>query len=101
MHICFSIWVSGKNSGKNESYCNARQMEEEALKLKQMQSEVDSSFTSPGAGLNTSRDDHPKIELFEGKERKSTNDNSYLHLPNNLVDAFGSHTHVNSVTLGR
>ena len=33
-----------------------RQMEEEALKLKQMQSEVDSSFTSPGAGLNTSRD---------------------------------------------
>merc|ERR1719454_1029456 len=29
-------------------------MEEEALKLKQMQSEVDSSFTSPGAGLNTS-----------------------------------------------
>ena len=35
----------------------ALQMEEEALKLKQMQSEVDSSFTSPGAGLNTSRDD--------------------------------------------
>ena len=34
----------------------ATQMEEEALKLKQMQSEVDSSFTSPGAGLNTSRD---------------------------------------------
>ena len=34
----------------------ATQMEEEALKLKQMQSEVDSSFSSPGAGLNTSRD---------------------------------------------